>query len=376
LIDQSIGWLDREAALALLGVKPATLYSYVSRGLVRRIKQGRRSRYHRGDVEILVQRSGARAGHAAVANQALRWGPPVIDSALTRIDAQGIAYRGHPIAALIDTPFESVAELLWTGALPTEPPAWPAGIELPLGDADPPLERLRAAVAILPAPPLGIGASQVAAHARQLAATFVGLMGRRQTGPIAERLFEDPQAARLANRALVACADHGLNASAFTARIVASTGADLHACVIAALAALSGPRHGGTCARIEAILNAPDPAQAAAERLKRGETVPGFGHPLYPKGDPRTPFLMTLARAMNPGSLAPVDALVARMAEAGHPSPTIDLGLVATARALGLPAGSAVALFALGRLAGWTAHVIEQQQTRALLRPRARYVGP
>lgn len=369
-------WIDRAEAVRLLGVKPATLYTYVSRGLIQRSKAGRTSRYRRADVLRLAQKRDARAGHAAVANQALQWGPPVIDSSITRMEAGAIFYREQPLADLLDRPFEAVAALLWTGMLSDDPPDWPAPIALPAltGLA---LSRMRQAIALCPPPPIGEGPSKVMTYSRGLGATFAAALAPgRTSGPLAERIaarFETAPA--LVNRALVVSADHGLNASTFTARIVASTGADVHACVTAALAAISGPRHGGACARIEALLAAPDPATEVRARLQRGENVPGFGHPLYRDGDPRAAALLEAARAVRPAALEAVDAAIDAMRAAGHPAPTVDLGLVAAARAMGAPDGTATALFAIGRLAGWVAHVIEQQRSPYLLRPRARYVG-
>jgi citrate synthase len=189
------------------------------------------------------------------------------------------------------------------------------------------------------------------------------------------------RAPEMLDRALVLCADHELNMSTFAARVTASSGADLYACTSAALAALSGPRHGGACDRIEALLQEvgrPERARTVVhERLRRGESVPGFGHPLYPEGDPRTPPLLEVAYALRP---EPTGVRVLRvveetMREAGHPAPTVDFGLVALASALELPAGASTALFAVGRAAGWVAHVLEQREQGHMLRPRARYVG-
>jgi citrate synthase len=179
--------------------------------------------------------------------------------------------------------------------------------------------------------------------------------------------------------AAVLCADHGLNTSTFAARVVASTGADLYACLSAGVAALSGPRHGGACERIEALVNEAERVgaeRAVHDRLRRGETIPGFRHPLYPLGDPRTPPLLEAARAVaGPGRLDPITRLAEAMTDAGYGPPTLDFGLVAVARALELPGGGSTALFALGRCVGWVAHVLEQRTVPGLLRPRSRYVG-
>jgi citrate synthase len=190
-------------------------------------------------------------------------------------------------------------------------------------------------------------------------------------------------AQRALDVALVLSADHELNPSTFAVRVAAATGADLYACVSAGLAALSGPRHGGACDRVEALVaetGRPERAgEIVRERSRRGESVPGFGHPLYPDGDPRARVLLDEARRL---SLRPVAALkvlfalVEAMRRAEREAPTLDAGLVAISSALGLPAGSAAGLFAVGRMAGWIAHALEQRSAGFLLRPRARYVGP
>ena len=181
--------------------------------------------------------------------------------------------------------------------------------------------------------------------------------------------------------ALVLCADHGLNASTFAARVAASAGADLYASTSAALAALSGWRHGGACDRVEALVDEAGTAARASEvvrgRAARGETIPGFGHPLYPDGDPRGGLLLEAAAASGSSDprLSTLTAIVEAMDRLGHAPPNLDVGLVALAASLGLPRGSAKAMFAIGRAAGWVAHALEQRRAGFLLRPRARYVG-
>jgi citrate synthase len=191
-----------------------------------------------------------------------------------------------------------------------------------------------------------------------------------------------PVAARAINAALVLCADHELNVSAFTARCVASAGATPYDVVMAGLAALRGSRHGGHTARVEAFLDevgsAARAGQVLGDRLRRGETIPGFGHPLYPEGDPRGRRLMELATEIGKRSRA-VTLAKAVVAEAWRligEHPTVDFGLVAISRALGLPAGAPLALFAIGRTAGWIGHALEQYQSGVMIRPRARYTGP
>ncbi len=186
-----------------------------------------------------------------------------------------------------------------------------------------------------------------------------------------------PRAAELIRAALILCADHELNVSTFAARCVASAGSSPYNVVIAGLAALEGPKHGGTTARIDASWDAlrstRDLAGAIAERLRRDEPINGFGHPLYQQGDPRAKVLLAMLPRGKAATFARelADAAQAVLGEA----PTVDFALVAVARALGLPSGAALVLFSIGRTMGWIGHAIEQYETNAIIRPRAKYVG-
>nr|WP_244238887.1 citrate synthase family protein [Corallococcus carmarthensis] len=403
----------REAA-ALLGVKRSTLYTYVSRGLVRCVPvQGtKENRYARADLERLKVRHDARAGHAAVAAGALRWGEPVIDSAVSRVEAQGLAYRGRHSAVVLATEgrsFEDVAELLWSGVLP-EPrgttwrvpraPFAPAALAALLPRSTPPAEVLVTLVSLLGArdavrfaAPPDRELARARSLLRHLAAWVCVARAPDRVGPaLRERTVADslarawaarsPRAPAVLNQALVLCADHELNVSTFAARVTASSGADLYACVGAAMAALSGSRHGGACDRVEALLaevGRPERAkEVVSTYLRRGESVPGFGHRLYPQGDPRTPALIQAALELRPQARAVrvASAVLEVTRAAGHPAPSMEVGLVMLAEALGLPKGAAATVFAVGRSAGWVAHVLEQREQGHLLRPRARYVGP
>lgn len=149
--------------------------------------------------------------------------------------------------------------------------------------------------------------------------------------------------------------------------------------VTAALAALQGHRHGGETERTAAMLDEKgSPASVIAARLRRGERVSGFGHPLYPGGDPRGAALLSLARQAGKRSkhVDRVEAFVEAGRELLDAAPTLDLGLVALSRALGLPPRAPLSLFAVGRTVGWIAHAIEQYASEPMIRPRARYVGP
>jgi citrate synthase len=192
----------------------------------------------------------------------------------------------------------------------------------------------------------------------------------------------NPAAASLLRAALVLCADHELNVSAFTARCVASADATPYAVVIAGLAALQGAKHGGYTDQVEAFLSevaTPERASTViTHRLKRGERVPGFGHQLYPDGDPRAKALFALTMKACPKDTAIElgKAVATQVQRTIGQQPTIDFALAILASALHLPPGSALALFALGRTIGWIGHAIEQYQLDQLIRPRARYVGP
>jgi citrate synthase len=399
----------REAA-ERLGVKLPTLYAYASRGLLRSVAgaRGRGRLYLRAEVERLHERRGGR-GEAA-RSAALRWGEPVLDSALTQIGPDGPRYRGRLAVELARdaTPFESVAELLWSGDLPDARPAWPGrGSELParriaalLPDDAPPLAALALAVPALAAadpgrfdpepattlerarvliPQLAAALALPAAPARVGEALSAESVAQAVLAALAAR--GSAEAVRAVEAALVLVADHELNASTFAARVTASTGADLYACVATGLAALSGPQHGGATDRVEALVaETGDPARAERtvhERLRRGERIPGFGHPLYRSGDPRAAPLLEIARRLGRSRAARTAlAIVDAMEGAGRPAVNVDGALVAVALALGLPPGSAAGVFAVGRCAGWVAHVLEQRAAGYLVRPRARYRSP
>lgn len=384
--------LSSAEASARLGVKRRTLYAYVSRGWVRCVRMGRAKerRYDAADVDRLATRAAARRGHGSVAAGALRWGEPVLDSAITEIRPDGPRYRGREVRELVraGATFEEVADLLWQ-AEPGE--RWGHERPGPVPRAPTPVLRLVAAVAAAAAGPGRWRASSPAeerALARRLIAQLAhAWTGARRRGRVAERLGRalgvGPSATRALDAALVLSADHELNVSTFAARVAASAGADLVSCVGAALYAFTGPRHGTASGAVERLLDdlprrLPAMARALRARIASGEGVPGFGHRLYPSGDPRAPPLLALARehAARPAEVRRMEAFAGEVAASSGLRPALDFGLVALCRALALPAGSAAALFALGRTAGWVAHVLEQRASPALLRPRARYVGP
>jgi citrate synthase len=376
-------WLSAEEALTRLRVRPQTLYAYVSRGRLRAEpdpREPRRSRYRASDVAALAEKKARGRKAADVATAAIAWGEPVLASAITTVRDGRLYYRGQDAARLSQTAtLEEVARLLRGGrGLPPDEgqaaPAWPTAQSRAFAafalraDADPPAQ--------------GRSAEDLASEAARLldlmAAAVAGPEGHVQreeeAGAIHERLGRAWRTPRdqwdQVRRALVLLADHELNASTFAARVTASTGASLAAAVLAGLCALSGPRHGGMAARVEAF------AETAARRgwrkaLGAGEPPPGFGHALYPDGDPRATALLEAI------DVAPsLEVLRGEVEAATGQRANIDFALVALRQSLGLPAEAPFALFALARTAGWLAHAVEQVTTGALIRPRARYVGP
>ncbi len=399
-------WVSARDAAAFLGIDIRTLYAYVSRGAVRSspAPTGRAKQYARDDLAKLKARHDARAGHGAVAASALRWGEPVMDSAITEITQQGPAYRGYLATGLARTgvAFERVAELLWQGYLPPVDVPWtrtaPANLDrlltvaanatsldlmtllttaLALGDQQRHDTRPDALVQV------GrhlIPLLACACSGDRSASGFVRLLRQPSVADIVATALAAPSELRpLLEQSLVLLADHELNASSFAARIAASAEADGYAVVNAGLAVLSGTGHGAHSLRVEAMLNQiakPSDARAAVRTMReRGIALPGFGHSLYPDGDPRGTALLgaALARAGKRPRLQVVAAVLD--ATQGWAMPNIDFALAALCAAYDLPPGTGVTLFAIGRTAGWIAHAMEQRTAAYLLRPRARYVG-
>lgn len=398
-------YLASAEAADYLGVRPGTLYAYVSRGLLDSLPatgDGRRRRYRKSDLDRLRRRSDAHAGHAPAAASALDWGAPTLDTELTNITPDGPTYHGVPVPDLVrdGLRFESVAELLWTGSLPGEVPRWvDAPDPPPLSVGAPgrawPIDVLRAAVTAAgfeDAERFNRSRDAELSVARRLIMgalrAFVAARGRTANPDAtvatliasAFGLAASDARLRAIDAALVVVADHELNASTFAARVAASAGADAYACVSAALATFSGPKHGGACDRCAALLaeieRLGSPRSVLGARMQRGETPPGFGHPLYPQGDPRFRLLVRVAEGLGPDGVPTwLEELMGAGQQLGLGAPNADMGLALLARALGAPGDAAVTLFAIGRMAGWMAHISEQRAEGFLLRPRARYVG-
>lgn len=410
-VDRPYGdYLESSEALAILDVKPQTLYSYVSRGLIRRISpNGRSSFYNREDIQRLKARSNARAGHGAVAESAMHWGEPVLSTGITEITAEGPRYRAHLALDLVrdGLPIEAVAEYLWSGIAPAKTASWPVTGSAPrmatqLADLVARYPELHFGQLLTEAVLLhamereagnheiGLGASLTTARALiQVLCGTSGLLGpkknfiRQEEGEsiasvVARALGArtDRNSMQAINAAFVLLADHEFTPATFAARIAASAGVDLHSCIGAALQVHFGATLGLRCDRIEQeLLRHPTSGAAISHaRLPPDDVQKGFSHPLYVGGDPRAQKILELAMGLK-GHDGAARAIRDRLAqiESGDGRLSLDAALVVLCRALGLDKPMAGGLLALGRAIGWIAHVIEQRQQDFMIRPRGRF---
>jgi citrate synthase len=375
-------WLSAAEALERLGVRPQTPYAYVSRGRVRAradTSDPRRSCYRASDIAALATRKGRGRKASQVAAAAIAWGEPVLESAITTVVDGRLFYRGRDAALLAETEtFEAVGRLLRGGGGSPAPrvarPTPPTG-----GDMRVRLFQALAQLAATDDAALGRGAADLDNEAAMLLDVVAdAACGDQGEGPIHRRLGAawscDRQGTDLVRRVLVLLADHELNTSTFAARVAASTGASLSAAALAGLSALSGPRHGGVGARVKRLAAAAmreGPRQMVAARPAHWTPPPGFGHPLYPEGDPRARALLKSFRIPEP-----LQALREAVEDATGARGNVDFALEALVQALRLPDDASFVLFAVARSAGWLAHALEQVRDGALIRPRARYTGP
>jgi citrate synthase len=382
----SLDLASAQEASSRLGVSRASLYAYVSRGLIRSFSSPhdpRQRLYAVDDVEALVKRRTRFRRPAAAAATALDWGLPVLETSLTQIKDGLLFYRGVDAVALSEAAsLEETARLL-------------------IGELDWGASALPGSLAgVGKSPALGahaLGPHYLGLHA--FVAEAIRLLSERdcedshqpaiEIGSILRAMAaagsgQDPghmpihrhlalawgvcdEAGDAIRRALVLCADHELSASAFAVRVAASTGATLRNAMIAGLATLSGPLHGGATEHVRAYLERRE-TDRGSMRVAESPSPPGFHHQLYPDGDPRGIALLERARPRAS------DASVAREIErATGARPNIDAALVMMERGFDLPRGAAFALFAIGRTAGWLAHAVEQRGQASLIRPRARY---
>jgi citrate synthase len=357
-------------------------------------------------------------------------GVTVAESELSYIDGDAgrLIYRGYPIEELArEASYEEVLSLLWNGTLPTRAElttfrdrmaeqrmltdAMHDRIADLAAEDETPMAALRTIVSALSAtdPDADAAPDDPEANLRKgqritaKIPTAIAAFDRRRQGkePVAPRegldhaanfLYmlngEEPDAvlAETFDMALVLHADHGLNASTFTAMVIASTLADLHSAVTGAVGALSGPRHGGANQNVmEMLLDVDDadadPVEYVANALDSGERVPGFGHRVYNVKDPRAKILGEKSEALGEaaGDTRWYEYSVAieeYMDDQLGLAPNVDFYSASTYYQMGIPIDLYTPIFALARAGGWIAHVLEQYDDNQLIRPRARYTGP
>jgi citrate synthase len=410
-----LDYLTARETTQLLDIKLQTLYAYVSRGLIRSTSRpGRKDRmYLREDVERVQARALARSGHGPVAADAMNLGQAILATAITEITPEGPRYRGMLATGLARqaAPFEAVAQLLWTGAWDPRAPAWsvtpaPAAfVDVVNGfgrtpQRDPLLEIF--ALAILH---LGMHRrardrdhreENIQDEGRQVIATLVGCCGlasprqayvpMRRGERIADGLLRalggEPtrENADIVGALLAMLADHELSPGTLSVRVAASGGATLYGCIAAALCASSGLNVAHVFDDSYDLLSRAQGRTAlvrnALQRHAEGKPIPGFNHPLYPRGDPRGAMLLDLIRERRPTrQMLAFCEFVEEVQRSTGLHVRHELPMVALTRALGLPADAASAIFLVARTAGWVAHIQEQRDSRQVMRPRARFVG-
>ncbi len=382
-----MNWLTAEEALSILQTKPQTLYANVSRGRIRSKPlpdDPRRSLYRSEDVHRLADRRPGRKRDSVVAADTIRWGHPIMRSGISTIVDGRLLYRGCDAVELSETAtLEEVAALLWqmnfnytVGSLK----------ERQLNRHQPqfaPLERLFTVFAIRAAndlPSSGRSAAILLQEAFGLLQLFHNavLDVSSSNVPMHERIasaWQKPEASDVIRRVLVLLADHELNASAFAARVAASTGAPLSAAVLAGLSTLIGPRHGRAATAATTIIAQARQIGAEAtikDLLRQGTQFHLFGHPLYGEsGDIRASALLKHLELP-----APYRDLEQGAADILGEKPNVDFALAAVTEIYGLPSDAPLLLFALARIAGWLAHALEQVDSGSLIRPRAEFTSP
>jgi citrate synthase len=336
------------------------------------------------------------------------------DTTIAEPDKEGgaLRYRGVDIEELVgQVPFEKVWGLLVDGSFePGMPPAEPHPLAVRTGD---PRADLQSALAML-APEWGLKplididdeqARRDLARVSVMALSFVAQSARGTGRPPVPQLEVDkassiperflirwrgeanPDHVKAIDAYWISAAEHGMNASTFTARVIASTGADVAAALSGGVGALSGPLHGGAPSRVLQMLDEVE-AEGDAERwvkraLDSGDRLMGFGHRVYRAEDPRARVLRRTAREINAPRLEVAENLEqAALAELHARKPdrvlatNVEFWSAVVLDYADVPPELFTPMFACARVAGWAAHILEQKRDGRLIRPTARYVGP
>ncbi|ABE36881.1 citrate synthase [Paraburkholderia xenovorans] len=404
-------YVSREEALEILAVKMQSFYTYVSRGLIRRLDQPGKKRklYLKSDVQRLAAKSQARSNTGAKAGDSMRFGNPIIQTWICEITPRGPCYRSRLATdlAAANVSYESVAELLWLGTFRTPEVPWKAE-PLPKGlDAWIPLAKsmagtgnglqiinlLLAALRALDGNELDTNYDNVIPLARRLIQVLAGVGGflgedqqleRFRTGDSVAECFVRglgfggrPEVSEAINKALVISAEHELTPPTFAARVCASTGSDLYACVATGILAHMGSLQGGGADGAEVVLEdllRPARRKMLRQRWATKYDFPGFNHPLYER-DPRAVALLDIVRGLKSPHPDASKALklIDEIEQEVNFYPNITAALVVLCRSLGLPRRAANLLFSVSRSAGWIAHALEQRVAGYMLRPRAKF---
>lgn len=374
-------WLPLDEACRQLGVKPQTLYAYVSRGKVEVTPDPadtRRSLYRAEDLAGLTKRKAAGRKREAVAASAMFGSAPSVPTALCAFVRGRPHYRDRDAIELArQETLEAAAQLLWGADRPADFASQGRAVAVPPGRAT--AFTALAALAAVGHSTRGRLTPVLHAESQRLVGQLADAFGASVSGiPLHLRLakgWKQPAAvADLLRMAMVLLADHELTSSAFVARIAASTGASLPACLLAGLTTLSGPLHGDASGRVQALFQdvLRQGADAVIEHhLSAGLSMAGFGHHIYPDGDPRAAAL--LARFDPPDGIA---RFIEQAMRATGMRPNIDVALAALVARYQLPSDAAFGLFAISRSVGLLAHSMEQLAEPQVIRPRGRYVGP
>ena len=374
-------------ACRLLGVRPQTVYAYVSRGKLEVMPDThdtRRSLYRAEDVAALAKRKQDGRKYETLATQTLFGSEPSIPTALCSFVRGHLYYRGQEAVGLAQTAtLEEVAQLLWDAGQAVDFSATvPTQATRPgkVGQGRVAAFTALASLAATGYSPRGrltrVLHDEAQSLVGQLAQAFGAERGEHQPLHLrfAQGWKQTAHVAELLRTAMVLLAEHELTSSAFSARIAASTGASLPACLLAGLTTLSGPLHGDATGRVHALFD-------EVERLGEDKVVDlylsaalpmaGFGHHLYPDGDPRATALLAL---FQPSEV--IARFIQKVTKLTGLQPNIDLALVALVARYRLPADAAFGLFATARSVGLLAHAMEQLSVAQVIRPRGRYVGP
>jgi len=376
-------WLTLDEVQEFLGVRAQTIYAYVSRGLIASHpdpQNTRRSLYSAENIQSLKQKKQQGRKRETLAVNTLFGNEPSIPTAISTFSKGHLYYRGKDVIAFAEhATLEETARLLWSAQIS-------AGFSVPTRDyphAAP--ERSHAFIALATA--TATGHSTHGRTARVLHAEAATLVGHLATTFGAENHPEmlihqrlalgwgvNEEVADILRRAMVLLADHELTSSAFAARIAASNGASLPACLLTGLATFTGPLHGDATQRVKALFDEVERSsadQVVNRYLSSALPIPGFGHHLYPDGDPRAVAL--LAHFEPPEEIA---KFIEKVITLTGLLPNIDVVLAALVTRYRLLGDAAFALFSIARSVGLLAHAMEQIGTGKVIRPRGRYVGP